>query len=342
MATITGQGTTFNLPNYTGNLLRVTPQDTPFLSAISGLSAENFGGTLGGAEPVNATHFQWQTTDLRDAADDRQRLEGANAPTAESRSRANVLNVVEIHQEALELSYSKQAAIANYNTTGAVHPGAEGVGGSNPVSNEAVEQIGAHLAQIARDTEKSFLTGTFQDPANNSSARKTRGLIQAISTNALAAAGANLSDNAGDLLLRLMHLVWASGGIQEDGTAAVIVNGFQKRMLTKAFITDKDYQETSRTIGGVRVTTILTDFGEVNVILNRHMPTGTVVVASLEQCRPCVLNIPGKGAGFFVEELAKQGGADRWQVYGEIGLKYGNEKAHGKITGLATSINGAS
>lgn len=337
MATVSNQGTTFNLPNYTGELIRVTPQDTPFLSAISGISAENIAGTLAGAEVVGSTHVQWQTTDLRDAADNRQRAEGANAPTAESRSRSNVLNVLEIHQEALELSYSKLAAIQNLNTTGATHPGAAGVGGSNPVTDEASEQIRSHLAQIARDVEKTFITGTFNDPATNAANRNTRGILQAITTNAEAAAGALLGVDDAEILLDLMQSVWESGGISESGTAAVMVAGFQKRQLTKAFIKEGGYRQNSRTVGGVAVDTILTDFGELNVILNRHVPTDTAIVVSLEQCRPVVLNIPNKGAGFFVEELAKVGAADRWQVYGEIGLKYGNEKAHGKITGLATS-----
>jgi hypothetical protein len=342
MGAVSGLGTTFNLPNYTGELLHVTPQDTPFLSAISGLSAQNMTGTLAGAEPVAATHFSWQTVDLRDAADDRQALEGADAPTASERSRSVVFNVVEIHHEAMSLSYSQQAAINNRTTTGATHPGAVGLAGSNPVTDEASVQIQAHLAQIARDVEKTFLSGTFNDPATNAAKRETRGLIEAISTNALAAAGANLSDDDGELLERLMHMVWASGGIAESGTAAIILNGFQKRMLTKAFVTNRGYEEGSRNVGGVNVKTIETDFGVLNVILDRHMPTGTVVVASLEQCRPVVLSIPDKGEGFFVEELAKTGATDRFQVYGEIGLKYGNEKCHGKITGLATSVNGAS
>lgn len=342
MGAVSGLGTTFNLPNYTGELVHVTPQDTPFLSAISGLSAENFAGTIAGCKPTNATLFQWQTVDLRDADDARQALEGADAPTATERSRSNVFNVVEIHHEALSLSYSKQAAYGQFSATGATMPHADAVAGTNPVTNEAALQINLHLAQIARDVEKSFLSGTFQDPANNSSARKTRGLIEAISTNTLAAAGALLSDDDGDLLLRLMHMVWANGGIMESGTAAVICNGFQKRQITKAFVNDGNYRQNSRNVGGVSVDTIITDFGELNVLLDRHMPTGTVVVASLEQCVPVVLNVPDKGAGFFVEELAKTGATDRWQIYGEIGLEYGNEKAHGKITGLATSVNGAS
>lgn len=340
MGAVSGLGTTHNLPNFTGELIQVTPQDTPFLSAISGLSAENFEGTIAGCQPTTSTVFQWQTTDLRDAADDRQRLEGADAPTAAERTVGNVFNVVEIHQEKVSLSYSKLAATGQYAATGSNQVGAAGVPGMNPKANEMAFQLNAQFAQIARDIEKGFLAGTFQDPADNTTARKTRGLIAATATNVLAAGGALLSADDGELLLRLMHMVWANGGISDEGTAVVICNGFQKRQLTKAFV--GGYQPLSRTVGGVKVDTIVTDFGTLGVMLDRHMPTGTVQVASLEQCVPVVLSVPDKPVGFFVEDLAKTGSAENKQIYGEIGLKYGNEKAHGKITGLATSVNGAS
>src|SRR5687768_18598782 len=109
MAGITGQGDTFDLPNYVGELFAVTPEDTPFLSAIGGLT---------GGESADATLFQWQGYDLRDASASRQRLEGADAPTAEARVRFNVTNVVEIHQEALELSYTKLASTGQFASTG--------------------------------------------------------------------------------------------------------------------------------------------------------------------------------------------------------------------------------
>jgi hypothetical protein len=45
------------------------------------------------------------------------------------------------------------------------------------------------------------------------------------------------------------------------------------------------------------------------------------------------LNIPGKGV-LFEEELAKTGASDKSQIYGEIGLAYGNQAAHGVLRGL--------
>lgn len=331
MAGITGMGTTFNLPNYVGELFAESPQDTPFLSAIGGLT---------GGEMVTSTLFQWQGYDLRAAADDRQRVEGAPAPTAEERVRFNVTNVVEIHQEALDVSYTKQAATGQFNSTGSAHPGSVGIAGANPVMNEVDWQTRQHLIQIARDVEQSFITGTFANPATNADPRKTRGLLQAITTNVIAAAGAELdSDNGGAeepgyLLIDLLQMVWENGGIQVSDTATVMCNAYQKRKITKAFITDRGYQETSRNIGGVSVTTIETDFGRLNIMLNRYMPVDEVAVVSLEECAPRFLLVPGKGF-LFVEPLSKVGASDRYQIYGEIGLKYGNQKAHGKITGLA-------
>ena len=86
---ITGQSTTFNLPNFVGELFGLTPEDTPFLSMAGGLS---------GGKSVDATLWGWQTYDLRDASQPSV-LEGANAPTAEARVRGWEFNVVQIHHE---------------------------------------------------------------------------------------------------------------------------------------------------------------------------------------------------------------------------------------------------
>jgi hypothetical protein len=77
----------------------------------------------------------------------------------------------------------------------------------------------------------------------------------------------------------------------------------------------------------------VTDFGTLNVMMNRHVPVDAIVLSSLEQCMPVFLEIPGKGH-FFAEPLAKTGASDQVQLYGEVGLAYGNEKAHGIVRGL--------
>ena len=392
MAGISNLGTTYLLPNYTGELIALTPSDTPFLSAIGGLNA--------GGMQTESTEFEWQSYDLR-AASQNTRLEGADAPTAEERVRANITNVCQIHQEAISLSYTKQAAIQQKAGTNNAD--------RNPVSNELDWQTEQMLKQIARDVEWSFLNGTYQKPVDNTTARKTRGLRAAITSNVMAYASADLPSvtftDSGDVVNSTAHgladgdqvqfsvvttttgistftpyyvvnkatntfqvslakggapialttngsgtgqklaptskdvidgilqVVYDAGGIVESSTATLIVNAALKRGISKAYLTAGNYQESSRNVAGVAVTTIETDFGTLNLMLNRYMPATELVVCSLEQCAPVFLEVPGKGH-MFVEPLARTGAQDKAQIYGEVGLKYGNEKSHGKVTGL--------
>ena len=183
-ASVSGQGTTFNLPNYHGELIQLTPQETPFLSAIGGLF---------GYESANSPQFEWQTTDLRDASDTRQRLEGADAPTAENRIRVNLENVVEIHQEKIEVSYTKEASTGVYAGINA-HGG---LNTANPVTSELAFQTDAALKAKKLDIEKAFVQGTYAKPADNTAPRKTRGIMEATSTANIAYSAASAAVKTG-------------------------------------------------------------------------------------------------------------------------------------------------
>lgn len=313
MPGIVGTGLTYNLPNFVGELFETTPSDTPFLSAIGGLT---------GGKSTTATEFQWQTYDLREAGQN-TKIEGAEAPQGEARVRSAASNIVEIHQEAVDLSYTKLAAIGNLSGLN--------IPGENAVKDELAFQLEVQLKQAARDVEFSFIKGTYHKPANNTTARKTRGILEAITTNVIT--NATPTKLAEKMVLDLLQKVWDSGGIKESETATLMVNSTLKRRLSEIFITDKNFQEATRNVGGVNLMTIETDFGKLNIMMNRNMPTNELAVVSMEMCSPVFLAIPGKGH-FFVEELAKTGANSKYQLYGEIGLEYGNEIAHGKITNV--------
>lgn len=324
MPGITGMLTTFNSPNFVGEIFGITPTDTPFLSAIGGLT---------GGQSTDSTIFTWQSYDLRAPDAARQRLEGADAPDPEHRVRWNDFNVVEIHQEALDISYTRQAATGERASTGSAVPNNVGVSGTNPVGDELAWQAQRALEQVARDIEVTFISGQYAQPTDNTAPRKTRGLLQAIETNVITnATAAELSEA---MILDLLQKTWENGGISVSETATLMCNAYQKRKLTKIFITDKNYREQTRNVGGVSLQTIETDFGRLNIMLSRYLPADTVVVASLDECAPVFLRIPGRGF-LFTEPLAKTGASDKYQLYGEIGLRYGNERTHGKITGLTT------
>ncbi|MFI2757826.1 DUF5309 family protein [Streptomyces echinatus] len=398
MAGITGMGTTFNLPNYAGELFALTPDDTPLLSAIGGLT----GGGM-----TTASEFEWQTYDLRDPGQIVQ-VEGATAPTAQERARANVRNVCQIHQSKVSVSYTKQAAVGQLATPGSAP--FRSVDGSNPVTSELDWQVVQELKAIALDVNWSFINGSYANPTTNGSARQTRGLLSAITTNRIAkgtsvtgatsatdtitatshglsvgnkivftVTGAmsgvvagrvyyvtNVADAnnfkiatssggsaltvgtatgiaftkpwsttlTGDHVSDLLQLAYDNGGISEQSTGTLLCNSIQKRAITKAFASQYgQYTETTRNVGGVAVTTVVTDFGTLNLMMDRHMPQDTIAAVSLEQLMPVFMNVPGKGV-FFEEPLAKTGASDEVQLYGEIGLKYGAERAHAVMTGL--------
>lgn len=317
MATITGIATTYNCPNYVGELFAASPEDTPFLSAIGGLT---------GGESVGSSVIQWEGYDLRDADDSRQRTEGADATALEARARFSASNVLEIHQEAVAVSYTKLGATRQVGSgTGATQVTADTV-----PADELAWQVEQKLKEVARDIEKAFLAGVFSQPTTNATPRKTRGLINAITTNT-----ATTTHKAGELtedeVLDLMQKVWTAGGMRESETRTVIVNATLKRALSRIFLKDAGYRHTDRNVGGVNLQTFETDFGTCNIMLSGLMPVDKLVVASLEQIKPAFLEVPGKGH-LFAEPLSKTGAAEKVQLYCETGLIYGNEKAHGVLT----------
>lgn len=318
MATVSGQGTTFNLPNYGGELFSVAPSDTPFLSMIGGLN---------GGKTIDAYEWEWQTEDLESTSANNSKVEGATAPSASGVSRSNVSNVVEIHQEAIEVSYTKQAATAKRDGIN-VSPNAGGPAG------EVAHQTMLKLRKVAVDIEKSFLSGAYVRPANNSTARQTRGVLTAITTNVFANGGTPRAISKTIVDSALSAMFTAGSPLAQDNTV-LMVGPAQKIALSNLYSTAVLNQPTmTRNVGGVAIDTIVTDFGVFGVAVNRWMPTGQIAVLDVSVCQPVFLDIPGKGH-LFVEPLAKTGASDKYQLYGEVGLEYGPEVYHGLIKDLS-------
>ena len=312
MGAVSGLGDSYDLPNYVGELFNVTPNDTPFLSAIGGMT---------GGKSVTSKQFTWQTVDNAAAAQT-VALEGAD-PTYAERTRSEVTNVTQIMQYGVNVSYTKQAATGNLS--------GESIIGNQPVQDELAFQLDMAMKRAARDIEFSFLQGTYVADTDMATERKTRGLLEAISTNEVAAAAAALDQAKVEDALKQM----ADSGAPFE-MPVIMANSFQKQKLSSIYSSALALAPRDRNIGGVNITTIETDFGQVGIVFDRHLPTDDVVIVDLAFCKPVFLDIPGKGH-FFVEPLAQSGAAYKFQVYGEIGLEYGPEQFHAKITNLSTS-----
>jgi len=318
MATVAGQGTTFNLPNYHGELFTITPTETPFLSAIGGLA---------GAKTTTATQFEWQTVDRRTSTTNNVALEGANAPAGTERARSNVNNVVEIHHSAIEVSYTKLAARGNFSGAN-IAPQADDL-----ILDELATQTMAELESMAVDVEQSFLTGVYAKPADNLTPRKTAGVLSVITSNINANAGVNRALSKA-IIDATLQTAFGNGAKLPQASTVFMVGATEKVNLSNAYAIPALNQVTrDRTIGGVAVDTLVTDFGTFGVMLNRWMPAGQVAIIDLSVCAPVFLNIPGKGL-LFTEELARVGAARKFQLYGEIGLEYGPQNFHALIKDL--------
>jgi hypothetical protein len=393
MSGITAVGSTFNEPNYHGELIALTPTDTPLLSAAGG---------VGGVGSVTDTTVEWQKYDLRDP-EINPALEGADAPSPNARVRANVTNRVQIFQKTIGTTYTKQAATNQYQNANG--------GAPNPVTNEHSWQVMQELKQLALDINYSFWNAKRHDPSDNTTARQMAGMLEVIVSNAqvkkalivdasaatdtitvthdlvaddkvvFTDVGASTTIKPGraywvksvsttasfkiaatqggtaivvgtatvdfyplkaanvasvDDVDGLLQSVYDNGGISEQGTATLFVPSGQKRAITKAYRDASDGTALlggTRNLGGVSVDTIITDFGTLNIKIDRHLPADAIAVVSVDQLQPVFLNIPNRGV-LFEKELAVTGAVDKTMIYGEIGLKYGNEAAHGVLRGL--------
>ena len=317
MSNASGQATVWNAPNYVGELFLIGANQTPFLNMIGGLT---------GGKQYSAFDFPTAQPWALETADQREVTEtgSATAPTATTFVRSQDTNTCQIFHRSVNVSYKKQSTtgivVADTTTNQAML-------GNQPVSNELDFQIQGNLRQVAVDAEHSFLQGVYQQATSASVAAQTRGIIAATTTNAVAAGSATLSKSLIDELLRTMA---ASGSIFVN--PVIFVNAFQKQKISDIY----GYAPESRNVGGVNIQQIETDFAQIGITWAPQMPTGTLLIAEMSVCAPVFCPVPGKGLLFY-EELSKTGAAEKGQIYGQMGLDYGPEEYHGKITGLATS-----
>lgn len=300
--------TIWDIPNYVGELFGLTPTETPLLSMIGGLT--------GGRQAMDV-QFPFQTYDLA-AASQPNILEGA-APGSSHRTRSQVTNVVQIFEYGVDLSFTKQSTPDRISGLATL--------GVQPVRNEMDFQLQRKIEQAALDVNYTFWQGVYQLPVDNTTARRSRGIGAAITTNVVDAGGAHLNDGHMDQLMRAM---WNSGA--RFAMPAIGCGIYQKQQISGIY----GYAPEDRNVGGVNINVIETDVTRLGIFLDRQAPTTVVTVLELSVMAPRFLVHPEYGA-FFTRPLGLSKAADEVMLYGEIGLEYGPEQWHGEITNLAVA-----
>ena len=322
---VTGIGTTWNLPNYAGELFTADPTQTPFLSMIGGLT--------GGKQTDN---YEFPTAVLFDypAATQPEISEtaSATAPAASAIARSQESNVVQIHQEVIDLTYAK---LSNGGRMSGIN-----TAGQNPnPADEKAWQIQQKLIKIARDVEYSFLRGSYQKATSATVANKTRGMLELAATvNTIDATtggtGGNEPTAITTAMIKSLMLEMADNGAYFNNMV-LFAGAKQKQKITSLYENQLGYNKgAERNVGGMNITEIETDFCKLGIVWDRFMPDDSILIADVAHIAPVFQAVPGKGV-LFEEELAKVGASDRIQLYAQIGLAHGPAFLHGSITGLA-------
>jgi len=318
MAQVTGQGTSYNLPNYWGELFTADTLKTPILTMIGGLSGGGF--QTNSDEFPTAVMYDFPAA-AQPALTEQQSL---TAPTATAAVRAQVKNVTQLFMQAVQVSYKKLAEAGKMSgiTKANVVPS---------VQDELAFQIDYNLKIVARNVEYTILNGTYNLAAAFDQANKTRGIIEACALSGgtvVYASAATLDKTLMDTFFRTM---FNNGAMFEN--SVLWCGAYQKQQISKIY----GYAPEDRNVGGVNIKQLETDFGVIGIgAVHPFMPTTKILCADMAVIKPVTQPVPGKG-NFFYEELAKTGGSENGQIYGLFGLDHGPAFAHGVLENLATA-----
>lgn len=310
--------TSFGVLNYSGMLFNKGNTRTP-LSAIIG----------GRAKTTN--HVEFVTGQEYTAGGDGSQPEisenaSLTAPAASVVTREQKTNVTQIFQESVGISYAKQS---NMGTLAGVNIANQQ---ADPV-NELDFQVAAKIQKINRDIEYTFINGVFNKATSDATANKTRGLIPAITTNVTAMGNKPLGLwDIADMVKKIYGAnaptdglcLWCDAITLFQINADAVQNG-----LTVI--------PAAREINGIALSSVVTPIGVVYLYLGECLPAGTALLLNLDVIAPVYQPVPGKG-NFFLEQLAKVGAGEKYQLFGQIGLDHGPEWYHGKFTGISKNF----
>ena len=290
---------------------------TPFMSMISGKTRYT-----NSVEFVLGQEYASEDGEIPNISE----TASLTAPNPSYITRSQNTNVTQIFQDAVAISYAKMSNMGSLS--GANIAGQQ----ANPM-DELDIQVGNKMRKIARAIEKTFIQGTYNKATTDATVNKTRGMNEAIKTNVIAASSAPLDiwivndlvqkirDNGGDISNLVLWLDTVSLN-QLNGSA--VESGVE---MGQAY--SNEY--------GIQVRDLLLPIGKIRIALGEFIPAGTAFAFNFDAINPVEQPVPGKG-NFFLEPLAKEGAGDKYQIFGQIGLDYGNELLHGKITGLSTTF----
>lgn len=273
------------------------------LLKVTNVSGDSITASRGYGGSTNVAHPGVQTVRIVGNAVAQDAGQGASRTT----TKTGFFNYTQIYEDTVVVT-STQQAIQKYVE-----------------QNEMDAQLARALKIAWVQWERTLIYGRKVAPSPTTPSAMD-GILVRIATNVYAKGGAYFVE---DDLLQALEDIWKAGGTP----TAVYLNSFQKRQANKFLDSVRMTTRTDRIAGAV-VDTYTSDFGTVDIVLDRNMPSDTVLV--LDESRI--------GFGPFTDHVLSAAPVetntrlkDAMQIIGQYTSETRNEKAHAKITGLATS-----
>ncbi|WP_425107214.1 SU10 major capsid protein [Ancylobacter sp.] len=302
--------------DYADTISMISPTDTPFMSMI------------GDAEEASNTQKDWTTDTLAAADTTNARMEGADASPEALTPPVRVGNVTQISDKAFVVSGSARAI----DVAGAEDEYLRQKIKKGLELRRDMEKIllGNQSASAGSDGAPTRLTGTMQAWIKTNTNKANDGTDPVI-TNGLPVARVPGTPRAFDAA-QITDLAEKCYDNSSEWPTVMMV-GTTRRKSVSELMTQNTMNNRVEFMEGKLVTSVRvyeTDFGDLNLVTNRHMDDDVIALLSPDKWGVSYL----KGRKFVSQELGKTGDNTKHQLISEYMLKCENEAANGLIADL--------
>jgi hypothetical protein len=274
-----------------------SPTDTPLTTLLMG---------RGAVVPATDITVSWRERKLNETRGT-LKLEGAEAGDPIKSTRSTLSNLCQIIEKVTQVSGTAQA----------LNP--KGIG----KSFEA--EVNDRLIETKRDLEWYFLNGT-KAAGSETVPRQMNGLVNLVNANNVVDATEGLTEA---LMLDAMQKMWDHGS---QGEYFTFVNAGTKRLINNLIKADGNIrintEQGLNQVLGITVQKIESDFGTLNLVLDRHMDATTMLILDLDQVEIAELR------GTFFEMLPKNGDYFKGHILNESTIKLLNSYSGAKLTNI--------
>jgi hypothetical protein len=232
--------------------------------------------------------------------------EGRDAREARFKKRVRKSNLTQIFDDSIEISGTSQAVT------------------QHGISDLYEYEKQKKQLELALSLEKALINGVKYE---NGQVRQMAGIRSLIQTNVTNASNAALTDV---MINDLAQKIYEKGGFASGGDYKIIVPAKQKRVISNFSKNDIRFTQGENVRGQV-VDMFVTDFGQFEIALNNNLAADELMMVDANRAaiRPLV------DREFFHKYLGEKGDSTNGMLVGEYTLEFLQEKAHGRIKGLA-------